>query len=291
MYFSKIDTSSIRGKEKEFICISNYNVVFEDMVDKLLSNPVSDDNVKKKCGAIPKHLKYNGDGKIIDHIFNHQSLLDTSDIFYVGDSKYYKSDGIAGKVSKYKQFTYAKNIIQYNIDVFNKTGNYYTDEIRYRDEITEGYNITPNFFIYGFISNYKNFETSQLEEKDQVLKSFHFIDRLFDRDTLFVHQYKINYLFVLKTYVQLGSLAILKFREDAKREFRNNCIEFLSSEKFEFEFYEYEKHDFEDFVEKNFKKVNGKVFITNNKKMLLAKHVTDSGLDDVLIDFKKYKLS
>lgn len=288
IYFSQTDTSSIKKKKEEFISVNNYNLVFEDMIDKLFSDPIIEK--KTEDGTTLKHLKYNDDGKIIDHIFDYQSLLDTSDIFYIGDSKYYKSDNTAGKVSKYKQFTYAKNVIQYNIDLLNETGNYYTENLRYRDKITEGYNITPNFFIYGYINNYKNFETSELDEKGDIVKSFHFADRLFDRDTLFVHQYKINFLYVLKAYSQFGNMTIEKFRRETKNKFRNNFIEFFSNNKSEFEFYEYEKQDFENFVEKNFRKINGKTFITKDEKLILAKHKEDDSLNEILNEFKEYEL-
>src|SRR5690606_24137393 len=218
IYFSQIDTSSISRKKEEFISVNNYNLVFEDMIDKLFSDPI----IEKKTtdGTTLKNLKYNDDGKIIDHVFDYQSLLDTSDIFYIGDSKYYKSDNIAGKVSKYKQFTYAKNVIQYNIDLLNETGKYYIENLRYRDDLTEGYNITPNFFIYGYISDYKNFDKTELNVKGDIVKSFHFENRLFDRDTLFVHQYKINFLYVLKSYTQFGNQTIEKFRTETKTMFR-----------------------------------------------------------------------
>lgn len=288
IYFSQTDTSSIKKKKEEFISVNNYNLVFEDMIDKLFSDPIIEK--KTEDGTTLKHLKYNDDGKIIDHIFDYQSLLDTSDIFYIGDSKYYKSDNTAGKVSKYKQFTYAKNIIQYNIDLLNETGNYYTENLRYRDEITEGYNITPNFFIYGYINNYKNFETSELDEKGEIVKSFHFADRLFDRDTLFVHQYKINFLYVLKAYSQFGNMTIEKFRRETKDQFRNNFIEFFSNKKSEFEFYKYEKQDLKNFVDKNFRKINGKTFITKDEKLILAKHKEDESLNEILNEFKEYEL-
>jgi hypothetical protein len=211
IYFSQNDRSSIKRKKYEFILVNNYNLVFEDMIDKLFTDPI----IEKKTsdGISLKNLKYNDDGKIIDHVFDFQSILDTSDIFYIGDSKYYKSENIAGKVSKYKQFTYAKNVIQYNIDLLNETGEYFTKSLRYRDDLTEGYNITPNFFIYGSISDYKNFDFTELKTKSDIVKSHHFEDRLFDRDTLFVHQYEINFLYVLKSYTQLGINTIEKFRK------------------------------------------------------------------------------
>ena len=288
IYFSQTDNSSVKRKKEEFISINSYNLVFEDMIDKLFSDPI----IEKRTmdGTTLKHLKYNDDGKVIDHIFDHQSLLDRSDIFYIGDSKYYKSNNIAGKTSKYKQFTYAKNIIQYNIDLLNKTGDYYTNNLRYRDEITEGYNITPNFFIYGYIDDYKNFETSELDEKDEIVKSSHFPNRLFDRDTLFVHQYKINFLYVLKAYSQFGNLTIKRFRAETKNKFRNNFINFFSRGKSGFKFYAYKKQNSEDFVEKNFRKINGKAFITEDRRLILAVHESDQSLDNLLSDFHEYTL-
>lgn len=288
IYFSQTDTSSIRKKKEEFISVNNYNLVFEDMVDKLFSDQIIDKRTED--GATLRQLKYNDDGKIIDHIFDYQSLIDTSDIFYIGDSKYYKSNNFAGKISKYKQFTYAKNVIQYNIDLLNETDSYYTENLRYRDEITEGYNITPNFFIYGYINDYKNFDSSELDEKGEIVKSFHFENRLFDRDTLFVHQYKINFLFVLKAYSRFANQKIEDFRREVKNMFRSNFIRFFSHENSEFKFYEYEKTNFEDFVESNFRKVNGKVFLTNDNRLIMAKYKSDESLNEFLTDFKEYDL-
>lgn len=62
----------------------------------------------------------------------------------------------AHRLAVYKQFTYARNIIQYNINDlldFSKggnSGNY--DGFRYRDPLTEGYSVTPNFFVRGEVT-------------------------------------------------------------------------------------------------------------------------------------------
>jgi len=289
IYFSQTDHSSVKKKREEFLSVNNYNLVFEDMIDKLFSDPIAEKHTKD--GVSLKNLKYNEDGKIIDHVFDYQSLLDTSDIFYIGDSKYYKSETTAGKISKYKQFTYAKNVIQYNIDLLNETGTYYTDNLRYRDDLSEGYNITPNFFIYGYINSYKNFDSTELEERGEIVKSFHFKDRLFDRDTLFVHQYKINFLYALKAYSQFGTIAIEKFRAEIKDKFRKNFIDFFSNhQKSNFELYEYLNNDKERFIEDNFRKVNGKCYVTLDNKLILAKHNEDQTLDPLLHNFKVYEL-
>lgn len=286
LYFSLTDKGRLKRKRDEFLSITNYNLVFEDMIDKIFSDPIL--NESKGEGLTLRNLKYNEDGKIIDHIFEYQSIIDLSNIFYIGDSKYYKPYRNTNRTSNYKQFTYAKNVIQYNIDLLNENGRYYSDNIRYRDNLTEGYNITPNFFIYGYIDDYKNFLTSEIEEKGEIQKSFHFEDRLFDRDTLFVHQYKINFLYVLWVYAGNHRSILLEFREEVKDLFRNNFILFFTSGKSGFRLFEYKKQDFELFIEKNFKRVNGKIYLTQDRKLLLAVYKTDNSLNDLIKDFKDY---
>lgn len=287
MYFSQFDKSSIKRKREDFLAISNYNLVFEDMVDKLFSDKL---NTLEVEGITIDKLKNNDDGKIIDHIYDYQSLIDTSNIFYIGDSKYYKSDNHAGKVSKYKQFTYAKNVIQFNIDLLNKKGQNQLGNLRYRDEITEGYNISPNFFIYGYIDDINNYDSHSITKKGSPVPSCHFKDRLFDRDTLFVHQYKINFLYVLKAYTNFNENEINIFRDDVKTRFRKHFLKFFNNKAdCGFEFYEslLDAKDYQTFVENNFKKLNGKCFCTIDKKLVLAKHQTDSTIDNLLQYFKK----
>lgn len=290
LYFSQFDKSSIKRKKEDFLAISNYNLVFEDMVDKLFSDKL---NTLEVDGITIDKLKNNDDGKIIDHIYDYKSLIDTSNIFYIGDSKYYKSDSQVGKVSKYKQFTYAKNVIQFNIDLLNKKGQNQLGNLRYRDLITEGYNISPNFFIYGYIDDINNYDSHSITKKGSPVPSYHFEDRLFDRDTLFVHQYKINFLYVLKAYTNFNESEIELFRNQVKDTFRNHFLNFFNNKQESgFEFYEslLKTEDYETFVENNFKKLNGKCFCTIDNRLLLAKHNDDIELDEILKHFKKIKL-
>lgn len=273
LYFAKTDTGSSKKKREEFIAVRNYNIVFEDMIDKLFSDKL--DETKEVDSVSLDELKYNEDGKIIDHIFDHKSLIDTSDIFYIGDSKYYKSGSEAGKLSKYKQFTYAKNVIQFNIDLLNDN-KVYKENIRYRDVITEGYNITPNFFIYGYIKDVHDFDEHHLIPKSEIpIKSFHFEERLFDRDTLFVHQYEINFLYVLKAYSTFSGTKIDDFRKDSKDKFRNQFLDFFNDEN-KSKFTIFEKNlsveSAKELVEANFRLLNGKCFYTNDKKLLIARY-------------------
>ncbi|WP_396139853.1 hypothetical protein [Flavobacterium sp.] len=289
LYFSKIDKSSIKRRREEFLSINNYNLVFEDMIDKLFSEKLNPIEIN---GITIEKLKKNDDGKIIDHIYDYKSLIDTSDIFYIGDSKYYKSNSSASKESKYKQFTYAKNIIQFNIDLLNKKRTY-NATMRYRDTyLTEGYNITPNFFIYGFIDDIANYDSHKITKKGEVISSYHFKERLFDRDTLFVHQYKINFLFVLKAYTNFNDHKIENFRKEVKLTFRNNFLAFFDdSSKCGFKFYESKLNEtqYSDFITENFKRLNGKCFCTNENRLLLAKYIDDDTIDDLIGHFIKIK--
>jgi hypothetical protein len=286
IYFQQTDKSSIKRKKEEFISVKNYNMVFEDMVDKLFSDNLSEKQEVNREIISLDDLKYNNDGKIIDHIYKDTSLLDTSDIFYIGDSKYYKSNSEAGKLSKYKQFTYAKNVIQFNIDLLNE-GKVYKENIRYRDEITEGYNLTPNFFIYGYIEDINDFDEPNLSIKTAVpIQSYHFKDRLFDRDTLFVHQYKINFLYILKSYSTFNKTKTIEFRTTVKTKFRNAFIEFFNDpSKSGFTIYEACLGETEsaELVNAHFKLLNGKCFYTNNHKLLIAKYHSDNSIDPIFI--------
>jgi hypothetical protein len=257
------------------------------MVDKLFSDDLSD----KQSGISINDLKKNDDGKIIDHIYGYQSLIDTSNIFYIGDSKYYKPNTEAGKLSKYKQFTYAKNVIQFNIDLLNKKNKSYKTDVRYRDELTEGYNITPNFFIYGYIESEQNFNESLIKKTQDIpTKSYHYKDRLFDRDTLFVHQYKINFLYVLKAYTNFNFMKTEQFREETKSSFRRHFIEFFNNtNKCEFEFYKYRENTIENYetiVSRNFKSLNGKCYVNINDELILAKHIKDNIDDSIMTHFE-----
>jgi len=295
-YFLQTDKSSLKKKREEFISVRNYNIIFEDMVDKLFSDKLDDKKEMNHEKISLDDLKYNNDGKIIDHIYEDQSLIDTSNIFYIGDSKYYKSDSEAGKTSKYKQFTYAKNVIQFNIDFLND-GKQYKENIRYRDKITEGYDITPNFFIYGFIDDINNFDEPKLIlKKEKTIKSFHFEDRLFDRDTLFVHQYKINFLYVLQAYSAFNERRIKEFRKKAKVNFRNQFIDFFNnSDKSEFKIHHkiMDKDSAEKLVSENFKLLNGKCFYTLDGKLLISEFKDDSKIKSFVDSnlFKEMKLT
>lgn len=268
IYFSNSKTAKSKNKTNEFIRVDNYHVIFEDMIDKLFSDKLPN-NLQK--------LKEQKDGKEIDHIFKYDALLDSKEqIFYIGDSKYYKTGSAIGENSRYKQFTYAKNIIQFNVGIMNGKKEDVEDEnLRYRDPMTEGYNISPNFFIQGKIFEDMNFDEDMIDISDTKKKlevSYHFEDRLFDRDTLFVHYYNINFLYVLKSYSQINTIKLKEFRKKCKYKFRTTLVEYVNKE-YNFYYKSFDnKDELKSFVDQNFRELVGKIYCTedNSKRLIYA---------------------
>ena len=241
----------------ERLLVRNFNIVFEDMIDTLIGE-----------NKLPEGFKEQKDGKIIDHIYRDTSLLEADDIYFIGDSKYYKEGSEVGKNSLYKQFTYAKNVIQYNIDIFNRKQTGYI--LPYRDELTEGYNPTPNFFVRGFVdSDDLSYSDSKLRNKGEVDCNYHFTNRLFDRDTLLVLTYDINFLYVLSAYVQSHGTSD-SVNNFLRKRFRDDIVEAFEKT---YDFYRLTPLNGlsnEEFIEKYFRKLIGKIYCTNNGMLLLA---------------------
>ncbi len=177
---------------KEALVVTEFDKVFEKMVDHLIGDVGKLDELKKQK-----------DGKLVDHIYLDKSLIGKQhNIYYIGDSKYYQDGAHPEGVSLYKQFTYARNAIQYNIEQFHLKDNKNPNAIRYRDKETEGYNITPNFFIRPRIDegnldfNIPSFTATDWEPEPNK----QFEDRLFDRDTLLLREYSINLIFLIAAY-------------------------------------------------------------------------------------------
>jgi hypothetical protein len=285
LYFSKSNKVSIQNKNEDFIMVKYYHLIFEDMIDKLITSKIDTKETSK--GVSLKKLKENKDGKIIDHLFEYDSLIDRDEsIFYIGDSKYYKTNNEVQENSIYKQFTYAKNVIQFNIDLLNE-GKKINNNIRYRDKVTEGYNITPNFFIQGVVNDIFDFDDDKLViDFDKGIKhSYHFKERIFDRDSLFVNHYSINFLFVLKSYTNKSSFELEKYRVEIHKKFRTNFVTYLRKQNL-FKFYHTEfesKELLKQFIDTEFRNLTGRVYISksNDKRLILAVNGSD-------IDLKKY---
>ncbi len=207
-------------------------------------------------------MKTSEDGKQrLDHIYAGKALLDTAPelIYYIGDSKYYKSADDIGVHSIPKQFGYAKHVIQYFVNLLLEG----TENYKYRDKLTEGYNISPNFFILGKVDNTNHnysYSTPDLEETGEIKINRQFPDRLFDRDTLIIQSYNINFLYVLFMYATNSNssckeLIREKFREDLVKTFNQQYNFFKAYPKGE-----NSEYALSSFVDKYFRKFIGKMF-------------------------------
>jgi hypothetical protein len=289
LYFSKSNKVSIQNKNEDFIMVKYYHLIFEDMIDKLISSKIDTKETSK--GVSLKKLKENKDGKIIDHLFEYDSLIDRDEsIFYIGDSKYYKTNNEVQENSIYKQFTYAKNVIQFNIDLLNE-GKKINNNIRYRDKVTEGYNITPNFFIQGVVTDIFDFDDDKLSiDIDKGIKhSYHFKERIFDRDSLFVNHYSINFLFVLKSYTNKSLFELEQYRTEIHEKFRKNFVSYLKKQNlFKFFYTEFESEELlKQFVDNEFRHLIGKIYKSksNDKRLILAVNKSDDELQQYFYDY------
>ena len=83
----------------------------------------------------------------------------------------------------------------------------------------------------------------------------HFKNRLFDRDTLFLQAYTINFLYLLTIYATNVESSV---KECLRKKIRKDFIEFLEGK---FDFYLIEpKVNLQDSIDKNFKELNGKIY-------------------------------
>lgn len=243
---------------KEFLLVKNFHIVFEAIIDELLGS-----NHEKH--ELEKELIEQRDGKIIDHLFTHEGLIQSNDetelTYYIGDSKYYKIGHSLGDTSIYKQYTYARNIIQYNVSLWMDETKP-NPNVKVRDEQTEGYNILPNFFISADMEkgdySYTHREIKRIGEPEI---NFQFHDRLFDRDTLLLSRYNVNFLFIIALYARNKQAEKQTWQSDVRNKFREEIRQLLN-----------EKYDFyamkgignplsgEQFITEHFKELQGKLF-------------------------------
>ena len=215
-FFRKEEEIRSSRNESEFLMATNFNIVFEAMVDELLGNRDYDD------------WKKLGDGKVLDHIYKYRSVCSKEETFYIGDSKYYKvAQGVQEKSeSTMKQFSYARSIVNASIRESLQ------DTWPYRDALTEGYAVIPNFFIGSETDPQLRWDVDGLDRDEIVGQPFHsmqFVNRLFDRDTLWVRQYNINFLYVLSSYASADDYVKSRFKEKAHKLFRERTIDLLNN--------------------------------------------------------------
>lgn len=253
-FFDETRKISINTDQKEYLLVKSFYIVFEAIVDELIGdNPLPDGMEKKQ-----------DDGKIVDHLFTAQSLIDSESkqTYYIGDSKYYKMGHPLGDESIYKQYTYARNVIQWNLDIFN-SGRLPESKIKLRDDLTEGYNIIPNFFISAKMDEDFDYGSDGIE-KTTSRKNWHrknqFKNRLFDRDTLLLFHYDVNFLFILSLYARNNLSQKAEWKQKVREKFRIEMQKWLE---IDYDFYAMQAHpdvDGASYIRENFKDLLGKVY-------------------------------
>lgn len=258
-FFEK--TSRINSSEhgEDYLFVTDFDKVFESMMDAL----ISDTN-------IPKLLVEQKDGKLVDHIFLHKSPIDGRPVYYIGDSKYYKTEQGVHDTSLYKQYTYAKNVIQFH---FDKRIDDAEKKVQYRDEISEGYAFTPNFFISAYIPDELSYESNHIgHRKLSINESLltHFDNRLFDRDTLWLNHYDVNLLYIMSLYARDDSSEQQMFKSSFRDYVQSGFKKMLNAE-YHF-LWVTPQEPVKEFIKTNFYYLNGRVYIPSIKenKMLVA---------------------
>lgn len=256
-FFERSHQIAITSELQEYLVAKNFNIVFEAIIDELVGDK-----------ELPDGLKDQPDGKIVDHLYSYKSLTTTGDenkdVFYIGDSKYYKLGNEIGSESVYKQFTYARNVIQWNMNLFldGKDNNWSKRVSKYRDEVTEGYNIVPNFFISARMDKELSYDDKIYETRkdNKFFIQRHFENRLFDRDTLLIYHYDVNFLYVVSLYAQNDEGAKQQWKDKVRALFRKEIQQKLQGD---FKFYAMTAHpnvDATQYIEENFKEVLGKLY-------------------------------
>lgn len=110
-FFEQSKQVRMNSHINEFLLVKNFNIVFEAIIDELVGD-----------NSFPDRLNKNqDDGKEVDHMFLWNSLTTVEpekQVYYIGDSKYYKQKNEIGQKSIAKQYTYARNVIQWNLNLF-----------------------------------------------------------------------------------------------------------------------------------------------------------------------------
>jgi len=253
---------------KEYLLVKNFYVVFEAIIDELIGDSKEE---------LPKDFKEQKDGKLVDHLYTYPGLIEADDeqrTYYIGDSKYYRIGGPLGDTSIYKQYTYARNIVQYNIDLWLDESKPDPD-IRLRDDVTEGYNIIPNFFISAAMKpgdysyNHREIELTKITGKRNPEIKFQFKDRLFDRDTMLLSRYNVNFLFVVSLYARNRQSEKAAWKDEVRKQFRDEIRKVLERE---YSFYPMRSRGvvLDDYMTQHFRQLTGKVFTPFQDKSILT---------------------
>ena len=259
-FFDRSHQINMSSELQDYLLAKDFNIVFEAIIDELVGDKISQKDKRLR------ELKEQPDGKMVDHIYQWQNLTNNEDedktIYYIGDSKYYKRGNAIGKESVYKQFTYARNVIQWNMDLFNDG----TDEekrghVMLRDDVTEGYNVIPNFFISAQQNTLKKEDDIHLTDKrEKYFFSRQFENRLFDRDTFLIAHYDVNFLFIVALYGRNNKSEKESWKKRVRDMFRNEIQDMLKKKFLFYALTPHENVNADEYIRENFQMLLGKMF-------------------------------
>ena len=267
-FFDQSKNVRINAQLNEFLLAKNFNIVFEAIIDELIGDSEFPDRLNKK----------QEDGKQVDHMYLYKSLTSVEpdkQVYYIGDSKYYKQKNPISRESVAKQYTYARNVIQWNLNLFfgeDSDSKPRETDFCLRDEITEGYNIIPNFFISATVPDDLSY-TDTVEKAQKSATTFvsqQFRNRLFDRDTLLVTHYDVNFLYVVSLYARNNAYRKKEWRDKVRGIFRDKIQKELERR---FKFFAMRPKpgvDTREFIETHFRDILGKVYAPYNDKDIIA---------------------
>lgn len=200
-----------KSMSDEYLLASDFQNVFERMVNDTLQQSPSIEKLKDLYGGSQR----------IDHLYRGRSLFQTGkDVFYIADSKYYASDGEIGQDSIDKQYSYVAGITKACLD----------HKFHVKDDVTRGYDFIPNYLISAYIDMnipnvLANFDNQEVVFSWRKESTWHFENCFFDRSSLHLFKFRINFASFLKDYCEsekyVGNLIKAKVRSTIIEELEN----------------------------------------------------------------------
>lgn len=284
-FFDREYKIALNRNEEDYLLAKNFEHIFETMIDCLVSGG--------ETKQLPQDLTSQKDGKLVDHMFIWQGMIEQSDLpaeltYYIGDSKYYKRSKCGrtplGSTSIYKQYTYARNVIQWNMNLFlglPGMGTVEQEQPQLRDSLTEGYNLIPNFFISARIPSkehcaegkFLSFDDDTLKTQEGAVQlNRQFENRLFDRDTLLLCHYDVNFLYIVALYGRANKNKQAAWRSYVRKEFRSRIQNTLNKLYSFYMLQPREEMDCHKFIKEHFHQLNGKLYRPreNSNYLILA---------------------
>ncbi|MBP5541350.1 MAG: hypothetical protein J6X88_06835, partial [Bacteroidales bacterium] len=128
--------------------------------------------------------------------------------------------------------------------------------------------------------------SDKLEPTDQ------FPNRLFDRDTLILSHYDVNFLFVLAMYARNDSTKKRIWRDEVRKKFKEHVQKVLDQKYAFFALKGYDKEESERYIDTHFKELIGKIYRTEGEEDIYTFAVekkTDGTIDkSALNELDKY---